>query len=750
MMEDEEICLALGVDPTGKCLRHPNVAVVTGDGSENYVAFQACKICRSELAAGGLKLQRKSMAYSIQAVQELHQDKRRWDDFKQNWKDNNTEDSEVAIEKCHAENIGAVTAETPDDNDFDGEMPDLKNGEKGDTSTEGAVLPQNLNDIVRDALLRGAQVQRWLLVEKTKEIENLKKELQSATMENETLKKQMEDQKVSFEEKIKKQEKTINQELKMIKSIASQRAVSRATKSSHSSDGELGMHQSHSSFMQSSTASLSISASSQEAPPQLPIRQASEKCSTVEKSPTIVEKKLSITSGPKDPPKLPIRQTSDQLMKTASKEDAEVTKVSPRSVQRKISESSNPPSCPQRQDSEEAHFDAPIDQNSESQGSADTRTNGILNAMQSNLNNVDAANPTTTGSIPSIKEGETHNDDNARAPEQNSESAGSQEISFVPTDSERINNRTTSITDATGSLKKESKEIKFDAKHQGSNDLLRKISASKAFDAKKQLLLEASQALSGNATTPSQRRRKTASSSRDSTDGSSETPKEIKFGRSGITPSDRILPGDAIIESEKEKSDEQILQEKIFGNAAVASEEDEENDEYDYFGLPSELPVNSDRYLDCNRDTMNLSPVSALTNASYMFDAGQGMDAEESVVEPKKGLNNAVSAKRLPMEQDFDSDDETKPEKPEETHIVIPKKTPPSSSAFHRPTPKRGSKKVMRVENQVVHDKYGDGGMYSGYVSTKDRLPHGKGKMIYENGRQYEGDWKGGRWHGEL
>lgn len=52
----------------------------------------------------------------------------------------------------------------------------------------------------------------------------------------------------------------------------------------------------------------------------------------------------------------------------------------------------------------------------------------------------------------------------------------------------------------------------------------------------------------------------------------------------------------------------------------------------------------------------------------------------------------------------------------------------------------------MKLEYQVVHDKYGDGGLYSGYVSIKDRLPHGVGNTIYKNGREYEGDWKGGRW----
>ncbi|KAG7360925.1 MORN repeat-containing protein [Nitzschia inconspicua] len=744
MTEDEEIKLALGIDSEGNCFRHPNVQIVTGDGTENDVSFQACKVCQSELAAGGSKLQRKSMAYSIQAVQELHQDKRRWDDFKQNWKDSVTIDPDNSKKQdCHAENAAEVVDDTEDIESSGEETVDSQVGEHCGKHDSTAMLQMDLKELVRHALLRGSQVQRWLLIEKTKEIESLKKQLQDVMIENGMLKKRMEDQKASFEEKIKKQEKTINQELKMIKSIASQRAVSRATKSHPSSEGEAGMHQSHSSLMQSSTASLSVSLSSHEAPPQLPIRQASERDGGADKSPISLEKKLSIKSGPKDSPKLPIRQTSNQLKSTTN--DTTRAKVSPRSVQRKVSERCHPPSCPQRQISEDLRFGMPANEHSASHNSSEIRTNGFLNAMHRN-DVAKVANPTSNGTTSSIKNGEHPNGIPAQNTENNNEFACSQEISFVPTDSERIV-RTTSVAEATGSLKNESQEIEFDASAAfgGSVDLLGKSSTTKNFDAKEQLLLEASKAL-GNVPTPSQRHRKTTSS-RDSTDGSSETPKEIKFAGFGITPNDRKLQADSIVHPIKVKSDERILEEKIFGNAAVASAEDEEDDEYDYFGLPSELPVNSERYLDCTRDTMNLSPVSALTSTSYLFDAGLGADVEDSIVEPKKGLQNAPFAKRLPMEENFDSDDDTKTERSDK-HIMVPKKTPVSDSTFHKPTPGRTAKKVTRVEHQVVHDKYGDGGMYSGYVSMKDRLPHGKGKMIYDNGREYEGDWKGGRWHG--
>mmetsp|Transcript_9020 Transcript_9020/g.14473 ORF Transcript_9020/g.14473 Transcript_9020/m.14473 type:complete len:310 (+) Transcript_9020:3-932(+) len=160
-------------------------------------------------------------------------------------------------------------------------------------------------------------------------------------------------------------------------------------------------------------------------------------------------------------------------------------------------------------------------------------------------------------------------------------------------------------------------------------------------------------------------------------------------------------------------------------------------------GLPSELPVNSQRYLECQREG-NISPVSALTTASYLYDMGGGFDEDDEDDEngPRKALHNAPFAKRLPMEENFDSDDEddTNPE----NNFVSPKKL---KSRVTKSTSK-SPRKLLKVENQVVHDKYGDGGMYTGQISASDRLPHGFGKMEYDNGRYFAGNWKGGRWHG--
>jgi len=55
----------------------------------------------------------------------------------------------------------------------------------------------------------------------------------------------------------------------------------------------------------------------------------------------------------------------------------------------------------------------------------------------------------------------------------------------------------------------------------------------------------------------------------------------------------------------------------------------------------------------------------------------------------------------------------------------------------------------QKVVSQTLLDPYGDKGRYSGVVLRSTGMPHGLGRMVYEDdGRTYEGDWRHGRWHG--
>ena len=55
----------------------------------------------------------------------------------------------------------------------------------------------------------------------------------------------------------------------------------------------------------------------------------------------------------------------------------------------------------------------------------------------------------------------------------------------------------------------------------------------------------------------------------------------------------------------------------------------------------------------------------------------------------------------------------------------------------------------QKVVNKTLLDPYGDKGGYTGVVLRTTGMPHGLGKMVYEeDGRIFEGDWRHGRWHG--
>jgi hypothetical protein len=50
----------------------------------------------------------------------------------------------------------------------------------------------------------------------------------------------------------------------------------------------------------------------------------------------------------------------------------------------------------------------------------------------------------------------------------------------------------------------------------------------------------------------------------------------------------------------------------------------------------------------------------------------------------------------------------------------------------------------QKVVNKALLDPYGDKGVYTGVILRSTGMPHGLGRMIYdEDGRIYEGDWYG-------
>mmetsp|Transcript_31613 Transcript_31613/g.46650 ORF Transcript_31613/g.46650 Transcript_31613/m.46650 type:complete len:757 (+) Transcript_31613:66-2336(+) len=55
----------------------------------------------------------------------------------------------------------------------------------------------------------------------------------------------------------------------------------------------------------------------------------------------------------------------------------------------------------------------------------------------------------------------------------------------------------------------------------------------------------------------------------------------------------------------------------------------------------------------------------------------------------------------------------------------------------------------LDVINKKLADPYGDRGIYTGVLLRSTGMPHGLGRMVYDDdGRTYDGEWRHGRWHG--
>lgn len=133
---------------------------------------------------------------------------------------------------------------------------------------------------------------------------------------------------------------------------------------------------------------------------------------------------------------------------------------------------------------------------------------------------------------------------------------------------------------------------------------------------------------------------------------------------------------------------------------------DSDNDEVDEFG---DLPVGSG-IIRVPARAGSLSPVSCVTMLTTDPMSVVGGPPLEEELEPKKGLQNRGNTRLLPMEESFHSDDE------ESTQASKPPAAANDSTTSTR-----------EVVDQIVNDKYGDSGLYTGSVSADTLVPHGCG-----------------------
>ena len=775
MLEDA-VCEALGVSKDGRCLLHPNICVavvstasgdtdkvevdgdaavvdVTGGGksSDNRIAgtscvhVKECLICRSEIDGGGIR-QRRSMAYAIKSVQDLHANEEEWTSFKQNWETDQSDDKD--------------SQSSPDTKKEGEEEEDDALHHKAGSDADKATGSVGEENNFRLALLRASQVQKWKILEKDKEILRLQQKLEEAELANQEIQKEFETQKANLvnqitdlESKVKIQEKAINDELVMIKSIATKRADARSHTKTVTSN-----------VLSSPNGKVNHAFHDEASPPQMPARKASAVVgSTSDTTGADIPPIRSplVKSRRKDQhPTLPVRQASDQHLINqgiAAQNFSSAIHIKyplDRDISFNNHRNNVAPSLPLRQPSRDTCLTNTF---SDMTLSMATGTEYSAASSSDHFARSEVTMDTINDEIKHVTRSSAPKD-----------SRLSHEISFVPTEMEVLvdppqfssqspESTMTKHTHEKRDMKamSSSQEIEFDARvaFDTAENTARKHSV-KEMKFNEQLLMEASQAFSVSSlpVPPKQKKAETVSNSSTSKISSSDDEKkEIVFNGSPESSSRKEPHNGGIYKPIQTTTSGR----EMFGNAAVATEEDEEDDEYDYFdSLPGGLQVGNDRFLECHRSANNISPVSALTTGSYLYDANLNGGDDEDEIEPMKGLHQGGATKQLPMEANFDSEDEDqnddKPPTKKKSKAGLAAQLKQIDS---RPSPKKTpaskmSRKTVFVEKSVVNDKYGDSGTYTGLVLVDKRLPHGEGHMKYENGREYKGDWRGGRWHG--
>jgi hypothetical protein len=146
--------------------------------------------------------------------------------------------------------------------------------------------------------------------------------------------------------------------------------------------------------------------------------------------------------------------------------------------------------------------------------------------------------------------------------------------------------------------------------------------------------------------------------------------------------------------------------------------------------IPEDLPIENGM-IQVRRGLSTM-----ISELSLGMDAGDLTDEDdEEEFTPKKGmLQRGGLVGMLPLEEELsDSDDSDE-------------SGGGNNKSAQDEGPKVNGKAVMQVTDQIVNDHYGDSGLYAGSVTVEALVPHGKGILLYENSRIYDGCWEDGKW----
>lgn len=179
---------ALGVTPSGTCVRHPNCPVL----SLAHNKVMSCRVCFSEEKSSGIR-QRKSFAAVVQQLQRMSED-----DGEKASADGEDEERRRQIKRAHSANMQALILQQP----------------------------QTMDSVMK----RLAQVQNWVLRQKEKEVLSLQLQIQRLEERLHESETQNQEQKQT----IWALRRTIQQDMKLIKTMAVQKERDMVSPDSYS------------------------------------------------------------------------------------------------------------------------------------------------------------------------------------------------------------------------------------------------------------------------------------------------------------------------------------------------------------------------------------------------------------------------------------------------------------------------------------------------------------------------------------
>jgi hypothetical protein len=747
LLHDTELCAALGMFPdSGCCVRHPNISILdkTSKGESHQKLISTCKICESEFLAGGLR-QRRSFAFTILQVQKLHNDRKGWNEFKQNW------------------NHGSMVSTQSEDSKVE---------QKDNPNVMGNQQENAWVEYTWQIVLRTSQVKDWSLAEKDKKIVLLRDELDPKENKDQTVTPGDRSVNPMVTERVGQSSSNIDSDTgnmqppKIPHRRASATTYSMDSSSSDSSAGliEIGANdveiepndvndmekapkksrwKTSTNMKQRRSRSRGQEYSMNLAKPQNERMDASQ---AIDKNSNIGKHRRSLSRGNYSnigvPPSLPTRQASSDELGVQPKINSNRSMVSELTFS--IIDS----------DAEEDSYET-------SDFSQQTRSVYSSKDDESVENTFKTSQPEEEYTPDNSGDGTSYNEieEDEYSIDLRGESLPSLDEKSFPPPPPFLPQQEESGQD----IQFDSSQVEFNASQSSAasaGESYRPTSIKEMkFDDSNQLLQDASRAL---ATPLAIKGRKTKS--RASTTfkpqiiaspglGSSR-PKLSVEGRAPkrtTTPDLRLLNAEDIFDQhvalhEKKASAQAITKSRVAqidiqfssqeangaypssgeNNDALASNEDEEDKEAGRVDiLPGDFPVSEAGILRFSEQPRSLSPITCVTMLTNEHEPP--VIQEEEDIQPSKGLGRR-GQKLLPLEESFDSDEESEDGN--------------QSAKIHT----KKEIRTIQVTDQIINDKYGDSGLYTGSVNADTLVPHGNGSMVYENEREYNGIWEEGKW----